>query len=269
MILVNGIQQTYIDANDRGLAYGDGLFETIEINSAQPIYWKRHFNRLQAGCKVLGIICPDEKILLNEHTQLAKGINKGIVKIILTRGSAGRGYRPTHDSQICRILSLHPWPELPTHFYTEGIRLYSCETPVSVNSKLAGIKTLCRLEQVLAQSEWKEGDYAEGLMFDENKLLIEGTKTNIFIVMQGKLFTPLLNRAGIKGIMREIIIEAAIDLELPIIESDISLSDLQEADEIFVCNSIIKIWPVNKFMDKQYAIGEITRNLMSQIKEIN
>jgi len=268
MLLVNGEEKLYIDANDRGLAYGDGLFETIEINLSRPVYWEQHINRLNHGCDILGIACPDEPLLLQECLQLALGINKGIVKIIITRGSAGRGYRPAHDSKISRILSLHEWPDIPENYYLKGIRLYACETPVSINTKLAGIKTLCRLDQVLAQSEWNENDYAEGLMLDANKLVIEGTKTNIFIVRGGQLKTPLLNHAGIKGIMRDIVIAAADYLDMPVIETEITCTDLEEADEIFVCNSIIKIWPVNAYRDQQYVIGDITRNIMFRIDQI-
>jgi len=268
MILINGEERSTVDASDRGLAYGDGLFETIEITDEKAVHWLRHFERLQLGCQVLSLTCPDEDILVQECEQLIAGVSKAVVKIIITRGSTGRGYRPSQDSNATRILSIHPWPKIPNVYYDEGIRLYSCKAPVSINSKLAGIKTLCRLDQVLAQSEWVEGDYEEGLMFDDNQLVIEGTKTNIFIIKQGKLYTPLLKRAGIKGIMREIVIEIAQVLNIPIIEIELSKTEVIDADEIFVCNSIIKIWPVREFLNKHYAVGEITRKFINNMDYI-
>jgi len=266
MMIINGVQQSSIDVNDRGLAYGDGLFETIEIASGKPVYWRRHLGRLQHGCDVLGLVCPEENLLLQECTDIAKGAKKGIVKIMLTRGSGGRGYRPVDNHTLNRILSFHAWPTIPGGYYENGIRLYLCEMPVSMNRKLAGIKTLCRLDQVMAQSEWDEADYAEGVMLDNNGLVIEGTKTNIFIVNQGKLFTPSLTDAGIHGIMRSIIIEAAGRLGIGLVEKGITSEDLVTADELFVCNSIIKIWPVCEYLDRKYEPGEITNLLTSELE---
>jgi len=268
MILINGKEQSHVDVSDRGLAYGDGLFETIEIADEKAIHWHRHIERLRLGCQVLGLTCPDENILAQECDRLIAGITKGIIKIIITRGATGRGYRPSQNPNTTRILSIHPWPKIPAVYYNEGIRLYSCETPASINCKLAGVKTLCRLDQVLAQSEWVEGEYEEGLMFDDNQLVIEGTKTNVFIIKQGTLHTPSLKCAGIKGIMREIVLEIARVLNIPIIETEISKTEVIDADEIFVCNSIIKIWPVREYLNKQYAVGDITRKFINNIGHI-
>jgi len=267
MILINGKKQQTIEVTDRGLAYGDGLFETIAIASGRPVYWNRHVRRLLQGCKVLGLACPAEELLKQELLQLVSDQKKGVVKIILTRGSGGRGYRPDPSCGINRILSFHSWPEINPEYYSKGIALYPCTTPVSSNSRLAGLKTLCRLEQVMAQSEFDEPDYAEGVMLDDNGMVIECSKTNIFIVSQDRLYSPSLKRSGIKGIMRDVIIDLAGRLGISFTETELDRSDLLKADEIFVCNSIIKIWPVREYLANQYPVGEITKTLMLEIEK--
>lgn len=265
MILVNGLQADSIAADDRGLAYGDGLFETIEISRGRPLLWRRHWQRLSHGCDVLAIDCPDEEILQQECLAVARDQVRGIVKIIITRGSGGRGYRPELYGSARRIVSAHDWPEYPEQYKNSGIRLFRCEAIVSENKQLAGLKTLCRVEQVLAQMEWQEPAYAEGLMMTLSGHVIEGTRTNLFIVKNGRISTPKLNCAGIKGIMREVIIEMAIQSGMVVEERLMDHDDVMDADEIFLCNSILKIWPVREYLDKVYRPGECTKRLMTLI----
>lgn len=265
MILVNGQPVDTIASDDRGLAYGDGLFETIEIQQGKPVLWRRHFRRLQQGCQILGIDCHHEDEILNDCLTLTNGLEHGIVKLILTRGSGGRGYRPDDESQSRRIVSLHDRPVYPSENVTEGVSLYRCLTPVSENSKLAGLKTLCRLEQVLAQMEWQESAFAEGLMLTSSNKVIEGTRTNIFMFKNGVLLTPELKRAGIKGIMRDVIIEMAEKSGMIVKEVVLDHHYFINADEIFLCNSILKIWPVREYLGRQYKPGVYTKELIVQL----
>jgi len=267
MILVDGEYQDSIPVDDRGLAYGDGLFETIQIDNGRPVLWKRHFRRLQKGCGILGINVVDTDILLAECLQLCQNRNRGIIKIILTRGSGGRGYRPDKNSLTRRIISFHDWPEYPEDNVSTGIRLYRCSTPVSSNAHLAGLKTLCRLEQVLAQMEWDEAQFSEGLMLDDNKQVVEGTRSNVFIVKNDVLITPELKRSGIKGIMRGVIVDMAQSAGIQVQQRDLDHDEFIQADEIFLCNSIIKVWPVKEYQGKMYSTGNITRNIMRQLRQ--
>ncbi len=266
MILIDGKSENTIPADDRGLAYGDGLFETIKIQNGRPILWQSHIDRLVKGCRVLGLQEPDGRKLFEECTQLTAGSEKGIIKIMLTRGSGGRGYRPDDTCVTRRIVSFHRWPEIPEEYYTHGINLYKCTTPVTDNRLLAGLKTLCRLEQVMAQREWAEPDYAEGLMLDNNGLVIEGTRSNIFVFIDSKLYTPVLAKSGIRGIMRDIIMDIADGLGMPAQESDISHTMFIEADEVFVCNSIFMVFPVAKYLDKQFDSFVQTRMIMNSLE---
>ena len=266
-MLIDGQQIDQLPADDRGLAYGDGLFETIRISNRQPQLWSQHMHRLQAGCTNIGLECPTEVLLKSEIDQLIASKDNGVIKIIVTRGSGGRGYRPDDCATPRRIISFHDLPVYSDHNYDKGIRLYHCNTPVTVNARLAGLKTLCRLEQVLAQSEWNPDEYAEGLMLDDQRRVIEGTRSNIFIVLENTLLTPSLESAGIKGVMRDLIIELAQLNDIKVIQRQIELTEMIEADEIFVCNSIIGIWPVSEFQGLEYSNRKITTKLKTLIEQ--
>ena len=260
MMLINGQLQDRIAATDRGLAYGDGLFETIAVCNGLPQLWQRHLNRLIEGCSRIGLPCPDADQLQTELRQVIDQ-EQGVVKIVITSGSGGRGYRRPEQVTPHRIISFQPY-EPPA--YKEGIRLYQCKTPVSVNSRIAGLKTLGCLDQVLAQSEWSEAEYQEGVMCDYSGNLIEGTKSNIFLIKNQALLTPRLEHCGIQGIMRDVIIAMAKQLDIACNITDLKPSDLASAEAALVCNSLIKIWPVRQYQNTLYQNNDIVTRLISE-----
>jgi len=262
MILVNGVQTTTIAVTDRGLQYGDGLFETIEVHNGECPHWQRHIQRLLRGCALLGINAPEIDILQQEARQLCKDQSKAVLKIIITRGSGGRGYKTPENPEPSRILSIHPWPAHPGSYYQEGVCLHLCHTTLSTQPALASIKHLNRLEQIMARREWDDPSIAEGLMSDASGQVIEGTMTNFFAARANTLLTPIISHCGIAGIMRERIIDAANALSIPVTETALLTDDLYTMDELFVCNSIIGIWPVRKLMEQCYpAPGALTKQL--------
>lgn len=268
MFLVNGQSTHSIALTDRALHYGDGVFETVAIIGKRPIHWDAHIQRLLKGCERLLIPPPD---ISNLRENVDKLLNfsqehKAVLKIIYTRGSGGRGYQIPIDTYPSQIVALYPWPNYPEAYYVEGINVHICDTRISRNSVLAGIKHLNRLEQVLARAEWKDSTMMqEGLMLDEQSNIIEGTMTNLFVVANDSLITPDLNYSGVAGIIRSIIIDYAKHHNWPCQVKSIKLADLMRAEELFLCNSIIGIWPIRKVVDKQFNVGERTRQLQELI----
>ncbi len=245
-MLVNGVPGASFDANDRGLHYGDGLFETIAVHGGAPALWDRHMQRLLLGCERLGIAPIDAAQLRRESLQLCEGVAEGVLKIIITRGSGGRGYRapPSGATQPTRLVALYAWPEYPPAFWVEGVAVRLCSTRLGSNPALAGIKHLNRLEQVLARSEWEDPAIPEGLMLDGEGHVIEGTMSNLFIVRNGRLLTPDLSRCGVAGVMRGCILDGVRDTGIPAEITQITLDDVKSSDEVFLCNSLIGVWPV-------------------------
>lgn len=255
-MLVNGESQDTIAIMDRGFQYGDGLFETIEIQHSKPIFLAAHLERLVLGCQRLFIPTPNLTVLRDEIAQLCCNAGDAVLKIMITRGEGGRGYRQPDCIQSTRILSLHPFPHYPDNYYSTGIVARVCETRLGINPTLAGIKHLNRLEQVIARSEWRDNTVQEGLMRDIDQHVIEGTMTNLFYVKNGILHTAPVTNCGIAGIIR-----AWIMTQYTVVEAYFSMETLLQADEIFVCNSIIGIWGIRELANHHYAIGDMTQTL--------
>lgn len=266
MILINGEPSDLIAATDRGLHYGDGVFETIAVRNGRPQFWPAHMERLLDGCARLAIPVPDVTRLAAETAALCEGSERAVLKILITRGSGGRGYRLPESPQPQRILMRYPWPE---HTIPDaGITLRRCTTPLGCNPALAGIKHLNRLEQVLARSEWSDEAIHEGVMCDTEGYVVEGTMSNLFAVRDGVLLTPDLANCGVAGIMRQQILALAGQLSIPCEFERFKFDVLQTMDEIFVTNSIIGIWSVARLDERVFPRGEVTRQLIEALASV-
>ncbi len=261
MMLINGESGRFVEAADRGFQYGDGLFETIAVNDGQAVFFCQHLTRLQTGCHKLGIPCPDPQTLLSETTRLCRNVGHAVLKLIITRGAGGRGYRQPDLIQPSRVLSIHPFPDYPPEYKTQGIRVRFCDTRLGLNPALAGIKHLNRLEQVLARAEWDDAAIQEGIMMDVNGHVIEGTMTNLFYVKDNKLYTAILGQSGVAGIIRQIIIMLSENHGFPVTERMFTPNELLNADEVFVCNSIIGVWPIRQIETKHFFVGVVTKRI--------
>jgi len=269
VILINGQPDNRIPATDRGLQYGDGLFETLAFREGRLEFLNAHLQRLMLGCERLGIPFPDKhKLQLELATLCAQTAEDSVIKIMLTRGSGGRGYKAPAEADPLRIISSHPMPDYPDSC-REGVTARLCRYRLGVNPNLAGIKHLNRLEQVLARSEWDDEEIREGLMLDINDNLIEGTMSNLFLIDKGQIMTPAIDQNGIAGIMRAEVIKLAAKLDIPVSEKTLTFNDLQRADEVFVTNSIIEIWPLTQLIDPEqhWPHGILTRRLQSELEQ--
>ncbi len=266
-ILINGQAVDSISVGDRGFQYGDGLFETMAvINGACP-FWERHMQRLQYGCRRLQFPLPDIALLQAEARVLIQHEKRAVLKLILSRGEGGRGYRYPATVQASRIFMRHPWPDYPEQNGQIGVQVRFCTTTLARQPALAGLKHLNRLEQILARNEWQDAAIIEGLMLDENENVIEGTMSNVFMVQNKHLYTANLSNCGVAGIMRGYILELAHNAGITSHIGDISKQQLGEADEIFLSNSLIGLWPVNRLEGQVFTVGEISHRLQTLINK--
>ncbi len=265
-ILVNGKPTDCLPVSDRGLQYGDGVWETIAIKAGQAIQLKAHLDRLKRGLDALAITGLDCVLLNQEITQHIADEKQSILKIIITRGSGGRGYNPQGCHQPTRILSLHPSPVYPDSYTKEGVDITLCKTRLSHNPLLAGFKHLNRLEQVLARAE-VELSFQEGLVMDYNDHVIEATMSNVFVVESDtEIVTPSLDLCGIEGIARSCIIAELKNMNITLRIEPITIKEIESAQGVFLTNSIIKIWPVKQFQELHYAIPDSVRALQKRIQ---
>jgi len=265
---VDGEPAQGLSVCDRGLAYGDGLFETIRVLAGRPQLLERHLQRLQEGCLRLGLAC-DLSLLGAEISAFSVALDDGVAKLILTRGDGERGYASAQAGAPRRVLLGSPAPTYPAENAEHGVRLFACATRLSEQPRLAGLKHLNRLEQVLARAEWQDPAFAEGLMRDTSGRVIEGVFSNIFLAKDGVLTTPALHRSGVAGVMRAEIIEQARELRLEVQVLDLALEQLLSADEVFLCNSLYGIWPVRGLMDHVWPAGPLTRKLQARLAELS
>lgn len=264
---LNGKPLTGLPLTDRGLHYGDGLFETIRIENKQPVWWSQHLDRLLKGCQQLKLSVDSPLIEQELQGFLAQQVDiHGVVKLMITRGTGGRGYNPLDADQVRRLLLWYPLPHYPASHFQQGIQLYDCQTKLGHQPLLAGLKHLNRLEQVLARQEWSDNQFAEGLMLDLNQHIIEGTMSNVFWVADGELQTPSLSQCGVAGVCRQFLVEQA--KPLPVNQGDFKVSALAEAKEVFVCNSVLGVWPVRVYRHWSWPVGPITQQLQTVINAV-
>ena len=267
---INGVSCQTTSILDRGLAYGDGLFETLLYTSGQVMLLEAHLARLQAGAERLRLPFALD-VLQNElQSFLCEAVAEGllghsgtaVVKIILSRGVGGRGYAfpQDHQSATQRALLLFDHPNYPCSYREEGVEIRFCDTPVSVNAALAGLKHLNRLDSVMARNEWNDPHIVEGLMLDDSGFVIEGTMSNLFMVKDDVLITPLLHRAGVEGVMRAHVLNLADQHKVETrIKVNLRTEQLLDADEVFICNSVFGVWPVTQLESKQWPVGTLTQ----------
>lgn len=262
--LVNG-QPTGVDPADRGLAYGDGLFETMAVRDGEIRWLGLHLDRLEHGCRRLAIPAPARASLAAELRAHCPPEGRAVAKLIVTRGPGERGYAPPERATPTRVLGISAWPEFPAARYREGIAVRVCGLRLGENPALAGLKHLCRLEQVLAQLELGGHAVDQGLLLDTSGNVVGGTSSNLFAVHGADLVTPALLRCGIKGVMRRAVLEAATALGIRTAERDLTLAQVSGADELFMTNALIGIWPVATLDGQRFSIGPVTKRLMAHL----
>ncbi|WP_290652255.1 aminodeoxychorismate lyase [Aquisalimonas sp.] len=267
--LIDGAASAQLPADDRGLQFGDGLFETVAVVDGYPRLLEAHLQRLTRDAVALGLPEPDPDLIASEAVSLAAWAGDcGVLKILWTGGSGGRGYARPQKPSPRRILSLHPAPAHPRRYWEQGVRATVTTVRLARQPLLAGIKHLNRLEQVLARAQWDGQDAAEGLMRDEAGHVVEGTMSNLFIVREGAVITPDLTGCGIAGVMRRTLMDYLSRQGRPVAEQNVDQAVLGAADEVFVCNSVNGVWPVCEVAGSaRWPVGPVTRELQHWIDE--
>lgn len=268
IVIVNGQPAEQLSVYDRGLAYGDGLFETVLCRNGKLLLWGRHLQRLASSLAKLQIQPYDTAQLLPTIEPYLDKAAEKVIKIIVTRGEGQRGYacpEPMHANTLIFISDLQ---QTNPGFNERGVKACICETRLGYQPKLAGLKHLNRLEQILAQMELANTEFQEGLMLGQQGEVVEAIRHNLFLVKNGELFTPELSNCGVAGIMRTFIIEIARKLGLSVQIGIISVKQLMQANEIFLSNSINGIWPICELNGTRFATGKVTCLLRDKAVEL-
>lgn len=239
MMRVDGRAADSLDLRDRGLAYGDGVFRTVRMAAGRPLWWSDHAAKLATDCTALGLACPDIDLLHADACAVA-GDTDCVVKLILTRGIGTRGYAPA-DGPVTRIAMAAPLPPHAQPGAPVDVDARLCDLRLGRQPRLAGIKHLNRLENVLARAEWRDVSILEGLLCDASGWLVGGTMSNLFWMARGVLCTPELDQCGVAGVARARLLRAADRLGIPVRLGRWPVDALLAADEALICNSVMGV----------------------------
>ena len=265
--LVNGVDGAGVAADDRGLQYGDGLFETMAAVDGSIRHFDLHMGRLADGCRRLEIPMPGIEQIEADCRRVLEGLGSATVKLVVTRGAGQRGYAPPDEPMVTRIVtaaSSHSHDSAATRPVVAQV----CRTRLALNEQFAGIKHLNRLEQVMASAELRGSGLDEGLMLAMDGRLVCATSANLFLVRSGRVVTPAIRDCGIAGVMRQVVLRAADALGLTVAVADLELGDLGGADEVFLTNAVRGIRPVFAVAGiGQYEGGEVTGRLRARLSE--
>jgi 4-amino-4-deoxychorismate lyase len=250
-VLVDGRPRDVVPVDDRGLLYGDHLFETVAFVAGRAPLWRYHMARLVRDAGRLLMPAPDVDLLAGECQRLIAGRERAVVRITLTRGSGGRAYEPPADPSPRRILLRRPWPAGLESARAEGIVVHRSPVPLSTGSALAGIKHGNRLEQVLAAEHARRAGVDEAVMCDADGRPVEAIAGNLVLLVDGQAVTPRLHGSGVSGVGLRALGEA---LAGELFSEDLDAESLRRAEALMVINSVAGIRPVRRLDDRPLAI---------------
>ncbi len=245
-----------IDPGNRGLAYGDGLFESMRVHRGGVPLWPGHLARLRAGAERLGIVVPDVGFIEARMTESTTGCAAGVLKLLLARGKGGRGYAPPSQAKPEWLLSLHPLPAC----HATALRLHLCETRLAIQPALAGIKHCNRLEQVLARGECDRAGCDEGLMLDTAGNVVCATSANALVLRDGDWSTPPVDACGVAGVLRQWLLEQGLVRVAPA-----SSESVESADALVLCNAVRGILPVASLGARAWCLHPAVARLQASL----
>src|SRR5688572_21849217 len=261
---VDGVEHSTVPIDDRGLQYGDGLFETMRVRAGRVRFLESHLSRLLLGCQRLSIRAPDGDSLRAEISAAAAGgPADAILKLLVTRGSGPRGYGARGTFVARRVMSL--FPASPLSLAAGGVALRVAHHTIPEHAALAGLKHLNRLDNVLAASEPGHERCFDALLLDSAGLLVGGTMCNVFLVTAGSLVTPSVERAGVAGVMRGIVLRECAPLGLDCEVRVVAAAELRAADEVFVTNARIGVVPVHNVGEHVFTMNGIATRIASHV----
>lgn len=260
--LITDLENRQADIHDRGLHYGDGLFETMLLKDGKIALWNHHFQRLFQSASRLGIACPDREWFDQQLDPYLKLDQDLVIKIILVRGSGGRGLTLPDELSPNIYIFHYPYNE---SYKNQYIKAMFSDIPLPRNKHLAGLKHLNRLDYVLAtRALKKKPDYNEAILCDNDGFIVEGIVHNIFFVINDELCTPKLSNNGVDGIFRQMILSKMIQINRSLRTGYFSKQDLVGASECFFCNSVQGIRPVIKIEHTEFETGPLTLQLQQE-----
>ncbi|WP_146492220.1 aminodeoxychorismate lyase [Vibrio sp. T20] len=284
MFWVDGESQQTVDILDRSFQYGDGCFTTMLVQGGQIQHFHDHQRRVDECLKALRISELDWDVVNvwldsvlqhiqnnalheteNRHETNKPHDEKAGIKLHVSRGAGGRGYSTKNIAKPTVTISTFDFPSHYSAWQDSGVELGVCQQALGLIPLLAGHKHNNRLEQILMKDEMDQVNEVDGVVLDISGNVIETTMANLFWRKGQIIYTPQLTQSGVAGVMRKQVLIALNQAELSVTISDYCLSQLMQADEVFMTNSILGVAPVTRISETQFNIGTVTRSLQGQL----
>ncbi|PFG55819.1 4-amino-4-deoxychorismate lyase [Vibrio sp. ES.051] len=269
MFWVNGVPQTHVSLGDRSFQYGDGCFTTILTKYGKLAYWPEHIERMDSCLQTLQIPLPDWQVVHDWALRAALSNERAGIKIHVSRGVGGRGYSPNGIEGPVVTISNFVFPSHYSAWRKTGVHLGVCEMRLGIQPLLAGHKHNNRLEQILAKAEIDNSEFSDAVTLNVQNHVIETTMANLFWVKGNKVFTPELTQSGVAGVMRRKVFEYLKVINTEMVVDAFSLSDLLDADEAFMCNSLLGVVPIRSITESNskilFPIGKLTQRLQGNL----
>lgn len=263
-----------ISVDDRGLLLGDGVFETMRSYGGKVFRFDKHLKRLFDALAVIHLSItyqPDELKDALYDTLKANQLQNASIRLTVTRGQGGRGINIPENPSPTVIITAREFIPYPERFYQEGMRTGISEIRQNLSSPVPGIKTLNFLNNILARIEAREKGLDEAILLNTDGFVCEGTVSNIFLVKKGTIITPDRESGILPGVTREVIIELALREGIRIEEKKVKPSELKEADECFLTNTLMEIMPVSEIDKRKVGKGKpgpLTLHLMEWYEDL-
>ncbi|QYK03309.1 aminodeoxychorismate lyase [Shewanella psychrotolerans] len=267
MLWVNGARQETVSAFDRGLAYGDGLFATMRCTKEGVLFIDTHMARLTQSAKRLGIQWQPsielKQLIASLVQQEHKSFNGDFcLKLLLSRGVGGRGYQPPEKAATTEVISFHPIPSHYRQWQSTGIALQTSNMRLALQTRLAGMKHLNRLEQVLIKAQILGEGFDDWLVLDTQNTIIESSMANLFLIKNSQVVTPSLHLSGVAGVMREQLIYWFIESGFDIDIRPVTYSELGEFEHVLLSNSLFGVVGINRIDQWFFSPSELIQKII-------
>jgi len=278
LIYINGALvprgEAMISPFDRGILYGYGLFETMRSYGGRVFSLDRHLARLMHSADKIGLDASLDPATLRQAIHRTLEANKLMdarIRLTVLAGEGERGLAPPTSGMLTIIVVAEELVLPSPQAYEDGISAAVVSVRRNSQSPLAGIKSIGYLDNLLAHSEAVAAGADEAILLNERGFVAECSTSNIFLVVEGRLFTPSAESGILPGITREVVLELAQGLGITAVAGEIPLAQLLRADEAFLTNSVVEVMPIVEVDGKSIGSGksgEVTKRLMAAYREL-
>jgi len=264
-----------ISVFDHGLLYGDGVFEGIRFYHGKVFRLDEHMKRLEMSARAIALQLPMPRAEITEavlETIRQNRLQDGYIRLVVTRGDGDLGLSPLNCPKASVIIIAASIKLYPPDMYENGLHVVTCSTRRIPHGALSPmVKSLNYLNNVLAKLEAINAGAGEGLMLNEQGYVAECTGDNIFIIREGKLFTPPIASGALEGVTRGVVFDIAAELGLTVHEPQMTRYDIYTADECFLTGTAAEVIPAVTLDRRPIGNGQpgpITRKFIEKFTQL-